>query len=224
MIYSSITRHCILFFANINQGQLRLMTTNTNTNVYSFNNRSSINITSITSMNETVYGIWNTTAGSDSLSEYSGYQPGSYWPGESAKNVLDGNLTTDFTSHGVCNSTLFLLTCGENTGFYFKFRYTSMILVGFRLSTSLWYLMRDPLTVTIEGSNFNGSALTLGSSWTLIYNGPSGLLSNPGRGQWGTFQALSGPFIGFSSFRFLVTSKRGVYPAVGYSEVQFYHF
>ena len=41
LIYSSETQRCILFFVNLYQGQLKLMTTNTNTNVYSFNNQSS---------------------------------------------------------------------------------------------------------------------------------------------------------------------------------------
>jgi hypothetical protein len=38
----------------------------------------------------------------------------------------------------------------------------------------------DPLTVTIEGSNQTLS-LTLGSSWTPIFNGSSELDTDPGR-------------------------------------------
>ncbi|CAF1454736.1 unnamed protein product, partial [Adineta ricciae] len=147
LIYSSKTQFCILFFANLNQGQLKLVTTNTDTNVYSFNNRSS-------------------TTGGNSLAAYSGYQPGSYWPTQPAVNIFDGNLTTEFTSHGVCNISLYLSRCGQNTGFYFTPQSGSMILAGFRLGTNIHSSLRDPLLMTIEGSNSSGSSLTSGSSWT----------------------------------------------------------
>ena len=38
---------------------------------------------------------------------------------------------------------------------------------------------RNPLTMTIEGSTATGSALMLGSSWTLVYSGDAGLASTP---------------------------------------------
>ncbi|CAF1358632.1 unnamed protein product [Adineta ricciae] len=224
VVYSSTTQLCTLFFANLNQGQLQLVATNTSTCVYSFNNRSLTNLTVMTPMNETVYAIWNTTVGGDSLSAYSGYYSGSYWPSDPAKNVFDGNLTTDFTSHGVCNYALVSLICGQNTGFYFTPRSGSMIVIGFRLGTNNYDSSRDPLTVTVEGSNSNESAFTLGSSWTLIYNGSSGLLSSTNHGQWGTIQVLSGPFVRFSSFRFLVTTKRGVQCGAAYSEYQLIYY
>ncbi|CAF1510083.1 unnamed protein product [Adineta ricciae] len=220
LIYSSKAQFCILFFANLNQGQLKLVTTNIDTNVYSFNNRSSTNITIMTPINETLHPIWNTTAGDNSLAAYSGYQPGSYWPAQSAVNIFDGNLTTEFTSHGVCNISLYLSRCGQNTGFYFTPQSGSMILAGFRLGTSIHSSLRDPLLMTIEGSNSSGSSLTSGSSWTLIYNGSSGLLSDPGRGQWGTIQPLFGPFLRFSTFRFLVPTKRGAQNSAAYSELR----
>jgi hypothetical protein len=38
---------------------------------------------------------------------------------------------------------------------------------------------RDPMTITIEGSNQPSSVLLFGSNWTLIYSGTSGFDSDP---------------------------------------------
>ena len=75
--------------------------------------------------------------------------------------------------------------------------------------------------VTLEGSNTDKSLLTLGSSWTLIYNGSSGLKSDPGRGKAGVLQMLnnSQPY---HSYRLLIVSKRGIESGVHYSEFAFY--
>ncbi|UJR38683.1 hypothetical protein I4U23_031349 [Adineta vaga] len=112
------------------------------------------------------------------------------------------------------------VSCGQNTGFYFTLRSGSMILAAFSIGIISWTTARDSLTVTIEGSNFNGSTLTLGSSWVLIYNGSSGLLPDPGRLNYGTVQILTGPLTRFASYRFIVTSKRGFQSSTGYSEVR----
>ena len=80
--------------------------------------------------------------------------------------------------------------------------------------------LRDPLTVTLEGSNQNGSTLLLGSSWTLIYNGTTGLDVDPGRGSLGVRQTFFSNVIAYSSYRILITWKRGNEIATQYSELQ----
>jgi len=129
-------------------------------------------------------------------------------------------LNSEYTNQGTCNSSVSSesITCGTNTGLYFTLSSEPIIPIGFSFGTNTQYSQRDPLTITIEGSNLNGSALTLGSSWTLIYNGNSGLLSDPGRSAWGTFQTLGSVSISFQSFRVLVTSKRGLETCASYSE------
>jgi hypothetical protein len=67
----------------------------------------------------------------------------------------------------------------------------------------------DPITVILEGSNASLSRLTLGSSWTLIYNGSNGLGNDPGGGEFGVTQWVSSNSIWYLSYRILVTSKRG---------------
>jgi hypothetical protein len=145
---------------------------------------------------------------------------GTYWPTQPPIDAFDNDLTTEYTNHGNCNysSSTQSITCGTNTGFYLTLQSGPMILIGFYFGTNTLYSKRDPLTITIEGSNLNGSALTFGSSWTLIYNGNSGLIPNPGRSAWGKLQTLSSVSISFESFRILVTSKRGVQTCTSYSE------
>ena len=75
------------------------------------------------------------------------------------------------------------------------------------------------MTITVEGSNQTLSVLDLGSSWTLIYSGSSGLTPDPGRGFYGTTQTFSNS-ISYSSYRVLVTSVRNITYAVQYAEVE----
>ncbi|CAF1338460.1 unnamed protein product [Adineta steineri] len=127
--------------------------------------------------NETIFEIWNTAAGDDSLPAIPSFYTGSYWSTQPAENLFDG--TNDYDS------------------------------------------MRDPLSLTIEGSNLYKSELTFGSSWTLIYEGSSGLISDPGRSSFGAIQILPNNSMRFASYRFLVTSKRGSENCASYSEVRF---
>ena len=83
---------------------------------------------------------------------------------------------------------------------------------------------RDPLTVTIEGSNEPTSALILGSSWTLIYNGSTGLDTDPGRYNFGVIQNLTNNLVWYKSYRFLFISKRNSSDAIQYGEVELYGY
>ena len=171
-----------------------------------------------TRTNESVYGVWNTTAGRDSLPSTVGSGVSTYWPGETPSNAIDNNITSSYTNHGVCNTSVHGISCGGNTGFYVTVNNGPIILNAFYFITSLLYQNRDPLTITIEGSNQNSSLLTFGSSWTLIYNGSSGLTINPGRSKKGTTQILQNLPAAFASYRVLITSKRGIESSTSYTE------
>jgi hypothetical protein len=73
------------------------------------------------------------------------------------------------------------MTCGLNTGFYRTPQRGASLIIGLQICTSLSAPARDPLTITFEGSNQPASVLDFGSSWILIYSGPSGLATDPGR-------------------------------------------
>lgn len=133
--------------------------------------------------------------------------------------VFDGTSTTKYTAFGSCISGGTPSTsCGINTGFYLTLQRGLSLLQGFRIRTANSLPERDPLTITIEGSNQPSTALTLGSSWTSIYNGVTGLSTDPGRGTWGPYQFFSNS-LSYSSYRILITSKRGSTDAVQYADI-----
>ncbi len=112
-----------------------------------------------------------------------------------------------------------LLICGANTGVYLTLERGASYLIAIQFSAANNLPARDPLALTIEGSNQISSALALGSSWTLIYNGSTGLDTDPGRYNDGTVQYIPNNIISYSSYRLLITSKRSIQNAVQYSEV-----
>jgi hypothetical protein len=110
--------------------------------------------------------------------------------------------------------------CGVNTGFYVYSDRPASLLVAFRFQAADNYPDRDPIDMTIEGSNQNVSALLLGSSWRLIYNGTSGLDVTPARRTLGPTIWLSDNVIWYTSYRILILSKRNVGNTVQYSELE----
>ena len=175
----------------------------------------------LTTTNETVYGVWSTIAGSDSSPSTVGTNVGNYYPGEIPSYVFDNNTNTKYTSFGTCIFTVTSsLACGENTGFYVTPQRGPSLLLVLQFCTGNDLPDRDPLTITIEGSNQLSSSLSLGSSWTLIYNGVTGLQPISSRFTCGANQSISSNSIWYLAYRILVTSKRGVDPATQYSEVK----
>ncbi len=116
------------------------------------------------------------------------------------------------------------MTCGLNTGFYRTPERGASLLVGLQVCTCVSLPNRDPIIITLEGSNQPVSALNLGSSSTLIYSGPSGLATDPGRSACGIPQVFFSNSVWYTSYRFLVTSKRGADSCASYSEVQFFGY
>jgi hypothetical protein len=81
------------------------------------------------------------------------------------------------------------------------------VLTGVDFSTGNDAPERDPLTITIEGTNSPNAASTLNSSWTLIYNGVTGLAMDPGRNAFGSQVSFPNQQ-SFTSYRVLVQSVR----------------
>ena len=171
------------------------------------------------SMNETIYGIWNTTVGGNSFSLTPGLSFGNYPSSESPAMAFDGNITTKYTTFGFCTINNNTVNCGINTGFYFTPKRGSSLIVSLQFYAANDIPSRDPMTVTLEGSNSANSSLIYGSSWTLIYSGPSGLAIDPGRYGAGQIQNFSNT-VRYTSYRLLVTSIRSASSAVQYSEVR----
>lgn len=99
-------------------------------------------------------------------------------------------------------------------------RNVSSVACGLLFATGNDYPERDPLTVTLEGTNATSvTALNDGASWTLIYSGPTGmeLPIIPPRSTYVAQQNFSNT-IPFRSYRLLVTSQRNRSNSVQYAE------
>ena len=165
--------------------------------------------------------VWNTTAGGDShkaTPAQSGM--GTYSIGGPPQNLFDDANITAYLSRGnSVNGTNPI--AGLKTGFYVTTGVCRTVLTGFTFVPVRGGSSRDPLSVTIEGSN--GSDLTKGSNWVLLYNGPTGLQYIVDRTIEGERQNFTNTRI-FSNYRFLITSKRAISDFVSYSGVNLYGY
>ncbi len=169
-----------------------------------------------------IYGLWNTIARGNSTLSSPGNGSGNYNPVETPQGIFDSDSASKYTSYGPCNNSFSVasMNCGINTGFYVILQSCPSLLIAFRFRTANNLEERDPLRVTIEGSNRNSSELLSGSSWILIYNGSTGLDHDPGRYQFGSTQSLSNNLRWFKNYRILVIQKRNLSNAVQYAGVE----
>ena len=176
--------------------------------------------------NDTVIGLWATTAGGGGTLATPGWGAGNYVPIEPPTSAFDSNCSTKYTNYGMCSVNVFSSapTCGLQTGFTLTLQRGATVIKALRFCTGNDHSPRDPSTMTLEGSNQNGSTLLLGSSWTLIYNGTTGLDVDPGRGNLGMTQTFYSNAIAYSSYRILITMIRGSDVATQYSELQLFAF
>jgi hypothetical protein len=175
----------------------------------------------INTTNNDAIAIWNTQAGKNSYSTSIGCGKGQMAPYETVSNIFDHDIHTKYTSFGSSSADMISRKSGLNTGFYVTLNAGVCIITGFQFTTATNHPKRDPMMITLEGSNADNSSLTFGSSWILMYNGSTGLDINPGRGKTGSLQMLNNSR-SYRSYRILVVSKRGVESGVHYSEFAFH--
>ena len=173
-------------------------------------------------MNETMFGVWNTTAGGDSIPATPGYSVGNFVPVQTPTQAFDRNFSTKYVSFSAYSMGTSNTNSGINTGLYLTPQRGPSLLTAIQFCTANDYEERDPLTMTIEGSNQTSSALTYGSSWTLIYNGTTGLEGVTNRSVYGPVVLLSYNSIWYASYRFFITSKRAALDGVQYSELELF--
>ena len=171
---------------------------------------------------ETVFGLWNTTASDNTVFSAAGSGVGKYAATSPPQEIFDRDIGSDYISFGSCSNGTVSKSCGINTGFIVMPEQGATLLLAIRFTTSRSMFAGDPLTITIEGSNGTLSALMLGKSWSLIYNGSTGLDVDPGRATSGLVQCIINNAIWYASYRVLVTSKRGISGSVQYSELKLF--
>ncbi|CAF1429029.1 unnamed protein product [Adineta steineri] len=178
---------------------------------------------SLDSIDGAIYGVHDTRINQDSQASAPGNWAGTYHPSTPPTNACDGDTSTKYLHFGRCTEYENDITCGLDTGFYLELKRGTSLVTGLQICTADDFPERDPLTVSLEGSNQSGAALTLGSSWTLIYKGDSGLGIDTDRLTCGIMQLINNP-IQYKSYRFLVSSKRDYRNSVQYSEVKLFGY
>jgi len=169
----------------------------------------------ITRPGDTIIGLYNTTAGGSTGGKNGSYSADTEYP----EKAIDNSTETKYFNYGTfVNRNSNRPNAGVGTGFYVTPSISNAsLVVALRFATGNDLEQRDPLTVTLEGTN--STSLDIGSSWTLIYNGSTGLESDPGRKSYGVQQNFTNT-IRCASYRLLVTSQRGMHIGVQYSEVE----
>ena len=147
---------------------------------------------------------------------------GTYPNTQTPDNIFDGKLSTLYTSRGNSSSGSNAIA-GLGTGFHVTVAQCQATLNEFRFATGSRATAEDPMNITVEGSHC--SSLASCATWTLLYQGPSGLETAINRTTFGAKQMIPVPQR-FQNYRFLVTSKRNATQSayVSYSEVELYGY
>jgi hypothetical protein len=188
----------------------------------------------ITNPGDPITGIWQTTIGGNSTTSTAGTaNAGQYPAGEPPAQAIDGRYTNPYGT-GPTQGSKYLnfgtgggggistITKGVGTGYFVTPALGPSIVTGIQIATANDAAPRDPLTVSIEGSNATGAALELGSSWTLISDPVThvnlGIDTDPGR-------YILAPIVTFpnttqyTSYRVLVQTQRGSANSTQYGEL-----
>lgn len=169
-----------------------------------------------------ITGLWNTQAGGagtvsnaytgTTYADCAGYYPS----GEAPIFAIDGDLGTKYLAwgdnNGAGNATT---TAGLDTGFYVTLP-TAAKVTAIRFATANDAPTRDPLSITIEGSNATGTDLLLANSWNSLYSGVTGLLNYEDRFVYGDIESFSNS-TAYTSYRVLVTAARSTGEGAGTS-------
>lgn len=169
----------------------------------------------ITAPTDPIFGV-NATPGDD-ISNLPISSANNYPTGEAPPYAIDGNVNTKYLNFGK-----------TNVGFLVVPSMGPSMLTSVRMATANDAPERDPMTITIEGTNepFNTPPYlgVFNANWTLIYSGSSGLEAlsagdATGRKLWGVEQPISGAGT-FSYYRVLVTTIRGNGNSMQFSEIE----
>lgn len=167
--------------------------------------------------------IWKTVAGGDSTASAPGTAAAGNFPAaEAAPNAIDGKVATKYLNFGTGGgAAVSTVTKGVGTGFYITPKFGPSIATGVQFTTANDEPARDPISISLEGTNATGADLTLGASWAVIFTGNAGLDVDPGRQKLGLKIDFPNT-VGYSSYRLLITAQRANANSVQYSEVQLF--
>jgi hypothetical protein len=129
--------------------------------------------------------------------------------------VKDGSTSTKYYNTGQDGSN----PRGVDTGFVITPQAGYTVINGFQIATANDVPDRDPLAITIEGSNASDAGLVGGNGFNLLYQGPTSFAQDPGRYTWSQLYNFVNT-VGYKNYRVLVTAVRGSGGGAQYSEVR----
>ncbi|CAF1646187.1 unnamed protein product [Didymodactylos carnosus] len=131
------------------------------------------------------------------------------------ENIIDNDLTTKYLNFG---NGMWSDTVGIGTGFVVILSKGLSVLTGVQFATGSNVAAKDPLTISIEGSNAT-TPIEKETQWQLIYEGSSGCGAQQdiGRQTYCAVQYIQ-TNVSCTSYRILIQSQRGVATNVQYSE------
>lgn len=156
---------------------------------------------SILYQQDTIAALKGTTAGGTNVLAASGPD---YASSEGPSNVLDANANTKHFNKAQSGSN----PPGVNTGFVVTPQLGSSVATGIRFATANDVPGRDPLRITLEGSNAANATNAGAGGFTLIYSGPAGLQPNQDRKTWGYFATFPNT-TAYKTYRCLITNTAG---------------
>ena len=172
----------------------------------------------VTAPGDPIAGFYQASVGGSDAPSSPGSNAGQYPIGYGPANAIDGNAASVYLNYGNGNSSTQSPTKGVGSGFYVTPALGPSIVTGVQVATGPNYPNRDPLTVSIEGTNATGN-FDAGATWTLIANNVDlGIDTDPGRGVYGP-QIRFTNTTPYRSYRVIIESQRGSEYAVQYAEM-----
>lgn len=168
----------------------------------------------ILSGQDLIAGIKQTTKGNPNVLAIAGDFGGPQKEDEQPVCAIDGDKGSKYFNSAVGGQNR-----GVDAGFVVTPKAGATVATGIRFCTANDVNGRDPIAITVEGSNDPDAIKAGASAFRVIYEGSCGLDQDPGRNTWGqtiSFQNASA----YKSYRILVTKSRDEHAdAVQYSEV-----
>ncbi|HTJ79765.1 MAG TPA: DUF5703 domain-containing protein [Rariglobus sp.] len=135
--------------------------------------------------------------------------------GQSAHRAIDGNLGSKYFNRSRDGGN----TPGANTGLVIVPKAGAQAFDAIQIGTANDMRVRDPYSITVEGSNAPDAAAAGGNGYTLLYEGEAGLEADPGRQSWGQVVRFKNT-TAYKAYRILVTDTQKNTDATQYAEVR----
>jgi hypothetical protein len=161
-------------------------------------------------------GFWQASPGGNATASTAGGAAGQYPSTQSPALAIDGGVSTKYLNFGNAGGSS--ATKGVGTGFYVTPANGPTLVTGIQVATANDFPNRDPLTVSVEGTNAGGN-FNSGATWTLIADNVNlGIGTDPGRQTFGPVVRFANT-TAYTSYRVIIRSQRGADSAVQYAEM-----